>query len=127
MLGCKLRRLICPSSRISLFTSTSSGTHTLPWNLSMLSLLKTKSLASSDPSCSLTLFKLASNNCLSLTESKKSLDIVRLLHLMSSDSNSTYSFISLNCSNSSTSFIIRCVVCTIFLLKTSATTFAFPG
>ena len=104
MSGCKLRRLLCLSSRINLFTSMSSGTHTLPWNLSMSSLPKAKSFASPDPSCSLTLFKLASNNCLSLSESRKSLDIVRLLHLMNSDSNSTCSFISLNFPSSFTSW-----------------------
>ena len=54
---------------------------------------KAKSLASFDPSCSLTLFRLASNNYLSLTEVKKSLDIVRVLHVMNSDPNSTCSFI----------------------------------
>jgi len=126
MLGCKLRRLLCPSSRINLFTSMSSGTHTLSWNLNMPSLPNAKSLPSSEPSCSLTLFKLTSNNYLSLTESRKSLDTVRLLHLMSPDSNSTCSFISLNYFSGTTSFIIRCAVCTAFLLKTSATTFAFP-
>ena len=50
MPGCKPRRLWSPSSRINLFTSVSSGIHTLPWNLSTLSLPKAKSLASSDPS-----------------------------------------------------------------------------
>jgi len=126
MSGCKLRRLLCPSSRINFFTSTSSGTHTLPWNFNMPSLPKAKSFASFDPNCSLTLFRLASNNCLSLTEFRKSLDMVRLLHLMNPDSNSTCSFMSLNFSNSSTFLIMRCAVCTVFLLKASATTFAFP-
>ena len=88
---------------------------------------KAKSLASSDPSCSLTLFRLASNNYLSLIESKKSLDTVRVLHLMDLDPNSTCSLMSLNFSNNSTSLIIRCAACTVFLLKESATTFAFPG
>jgi len=127
MPGCKLRRLLCPSSRINFLTSASSGTHTLPWNRSIPSSPKAKSLASSDPSCSLTLFRPASNNCLSLIESKKSLDIVRVLHLMDSDPNSTYILMSQNFSSSSTSFIMRCVVCTVFLLRASATTFAFPG
>jgi len=127
MPGCMLRRILCHSSRMNFFTSTSSGTHTLPWNLNMPSLPKVNSLTSSDPSYSLTLFKLASNNCLSLIESKKSLDIVRVLHLMNSDPNSTYNFISLNFSNSSTSLIMRYAVCTVFLHKASATTFVFPG
>jgi len=125
MPGSKLRRLLCPSSIISFFTSASSGTHTLPWNLSMPSSPKAKSLASFDPSYSLTLLRLASNNCLSLTELKKSLDIVRVLYLMNSYSNSTCSFIFRNFSSSSTSLIMRCAVCTVFLLKASATTFAF--
>jgi len=125
MSGCKLRRLLCPSSRISFFTSTSSSTDTLPWNISTPSLPKAKSFASSDPSNSLTPTRLASANCLSLTKFKKSLDIVRLLHLMNSDPNSTYNFMSLNFSSSSIFFIIRYAICIIFLLKASATKFAF--
>jgi len=127
MPSCRLRRLLCPSSRINFFTSTSSGTHTLSWNQKMPSLPKVKSFASSDPSCSLILFSLASDNYLSLTEFRKSLDMVRLLHLMNPDSNSTCSFMSLNFSSSSTSLMVRWVVCTAFLLKASATTFTFPG
>ena len=115
------------SSKINLFTSVSLGTHTLPWNLSILSLPKAKSFTLSDLSCSSTLFKLVSNNCLSLTEFEKSLDIVRVLHLINLDPNSTCSFMSLNFSSSSTSLIIRYVVCTAFLLKAFATTFTFPG
>ena len=84
---------------------------------------QSKVFVSSDPSCSLTLFKLASNNYLSLTESKKSLHIVKVLHLMASDPNSTCSLMSLNFSSSSTSLIMRCAV---FLLRAFATTFSFP-
>ena len=87
MPGCRLRRLLCPPWRINFLTSASSSTQILPWNFSIPSLPKVKSLASSDPSYSRTWFKLASNNCLSLTESKKSLDIVKVLHLMDSDPN----------------------------------------
>jgi len=127
MLGCKLRRLLCPSSRINLFTLASSSTHTLPLNHSTPLLPKANSFVSSDPSNSLTPFKLASINYFSLTEFRKSLDIVRVLHLMNSDPNSNCSFISLNFSSSSNSLIIRCAACTIFLLNAYATTFAFPG
>jgi len=94
-------------------------------NLNIPSPPKAKSFASSIPSNSLTLIKLASTNYLSLTKFKKSLDIVIVLHLMNYDSNSTCNFMSLNFSSSSTSWIIKCAICTVFLLKAFATTFAF--
>jgi len=127
MSGCKLRRLLCPSSRINLFTLVSSGTQTLPLNLKTPSSPKTNSLTWFDPDNSFTFCKLASTDYLSLIKLKKSLDLVRVLHLMNSGSNSTCSLISLNLSSNSNSLIMRCATCTVFLLKASATTFAFPG
>ena len=126
MPGCRLRRLLCPSSRTNL-SSALSGTQTLPLNLNTQSLPKANSLACSDPSSSFTLCKLASCACFSLIKLRKSLDIVRVLHLMDSDSYSNCSFMSLKLSSNSISFIIRCATCMVFLLSASATTFAFPG
>jgi len=126
MLGCKLRRLLCLSSRINLLTSASVGTQTLPMNLNTPSLPMANFFAWSDPSNSFTFYKLSSIECLSLIKLKKSLDIVRALHLMNSSSNSTCSFIYLNPSINSNFLIMRCATCIVFLLKESVTMLAFP-
>jgi len=127
MPGCRLKQLLCHSSRTNLLNSASSSTQTLPLNLNTPSLPKANSLAWSDPSSSFTFCRLASPACFSLIKPKKSLDTVKVLHLMNSGSNSTWSFMSLKLSSNSNSLIIKCATCIVFLLNASATTFTFPG
>lgn len=125
MLGCMLKRIFCPSSRINLFNFSLFGTYTLPLNLNTPSDPIINSLACSIPSNPTVFHRLGSSNCFSLIRLNKSLDIVKLLHLMKFTFNSTYILMSLNFFTSSHSLIIMWDTCIVFLLRASATTFTF--
>jgi len=122
-----LKRLLCPSSRIVPLSSKSSGMQTLPLNLSTPSLPIKKSLAFSVPSNSTVLCSLGSDGCFSFIRARKSLDIVRWLHLMIPSSKTICNRISLNYSTKPSSLTIIWEAWTAFRLKASATTLAFPG
>jgi len=117
MSGCMLKQLLFPSSRIILFTLVSSSTQTLPWNLNTPSLPFIKYLAFSMPSNSSVFYSLESINYFSFIKPRKSLDMVKWLHLMTSSPKTTYNYMSLNFSTNSHSLTIIWDAFIVFLLK----------
>lgn len=123
----KLNLLLCASSRITCFNSSTWGTHTLSLNL--ISPLASHSNSNYFPS----FFRLIiscknwSPCWASWTLTKKSLVIFNIPKYKLFDHTSTEKFTSLNSSINCNSFTIIMDICNNFLLKASTTTFALPG